>query len=65
MDTPDTFWLDTNPDDNYWEAYYRRDYSERDKQSILEAMSETFRSDKEAWDDLRRRERMEQIMYEC
>ncbi len=65
MDTPDTFWLDTNPDDNYWEAYYKRDYTERDKQSILEAMSETFRSDEEAWDDLRRRERMAQIMYEC
>jgi hypothetical protein len=64
MDTPDTFWLDTNPDDNYWEAYYRRDYSERDKLTLLEAMSETFRSDKEAWDDLRRRERMEQIMYD-
>ena len=65
MDTPDTFWLDTNPDDNYWEAYYRRDYSERDKLALLEAMSETFRSDKEAWDDLRRRERMAEIMYEC
>ena len=45
MDTPDTFWLDTNPDDSYWEAYYRRDYTERDKQSLLEAMSETFGSD--------------------
>ena len=65
MDTPDAFWLDTNPDDNYWEAYYKRDYTERDKQSILEAMSETFRSDEEAWDDLRRRERLSQIMYEC
>ena len=64
MDTPDTFWLDTDPDDSYWEAYYRRDYTERDKQSLLEAMSETFGSDKEAWNDLRRRERMAQIMYE-
>ena len=65
MNTPDTFWLDTDPDDNYWEAYYKRDYSERDKLSLLEAMSKTFRSDEEAWDDLRRRERLSQIMYEC
>jgi hypothetical protein len=65
MDTPDTFWLDTNPDDNYWEAYYRRDYSERDKLTLLEAMSETFGSDEEAWNDLRRRERMEQACYDC
>ena len=65
MDTPDAFWLDTDPDDNYWEAYYRRDYSEGDKHSILEAMSETFGSDEEAWNDLRRRERMAQAMYEC
>ena len=65
MDTPDTFWLDTDPDDNYWEAYYKRDYTERDKLSLLEAMSKTFGSDEEAWDDLRRRERLSQIMYEC
>ena len=65
MDTPDTFWLETNPDDSYWEAYYRRDYTEQDKESILEAMSKTFRSDKEAWDDLRRRERMAQAIYDC
>ena len=65
MDTPDTFWLGTDPDDNYWEAYYKRDYTERDKLSLLEAMSKTFRSDEEAWDDLRRRERLSQIMYEC
>ena len=65
MDTPDTFWLDTNPDDNYWEAYYRRDYTDSDKQSLLEAMSETFGSDEEAWDDLRRRERLAQVIHYC
>ena len=65
MDTPDTFWLDTGPQDTYWEAYYRRDYSEGDKQSLLEAMSETFGSDEEAWDDLRRRERLAQVIHDC
>ena len=65
MDTPDALRLDTDSVNQYWETYHRRDYTERDKQSILEAMSETFGSDKEAWDDLRRRERMAQIMYEC
>jgi hypothetical protein len=64
MDTPDTFWLDTEPNDSYWEAYYRRDYSDGDRQSLLEAMSKTFRSDEEAWNDLRRRERMAQAMYD-
>ena len=64
MDTPDTFWLDTDPDDNYWEAYYKRDYTERDKLSLLEAMSKTFRSDEEAWNDIRRRERMAQAIYD-
>ena len=64
MDTPDAFWLDTNPDDSYWEAYYRRDYTDRDQQSLLEAMSSSFGSDKEAWNDIRRRERMAQAMYD-
>ena len=64
MDTPDTFWLNTNPDDNYWEAYYRRDHTDRDQQSLLEAMSETFGSDEEAWNDIRRRERMAQACYD-
>ena len=67
MDTPDSFRLDTKgvTENSYGEANYRRNYSERDKQSILDALSETFGSDKEAWNDLRRRERMAQIMYEC
>jgi len=65
MDTPDALRLEADPIDYNGEAYYRRDYSERDKQSILEALSTTFRSNKEAWDDLRRRERLSQIMYEC
>ena len=64
MDTTDAFWLDSNEDDTYWEAYYRRDHTDLDQQSLLEAMSKTFRSDKEAWNDLRRRERLSQIMYE-
>ena len=64
MDTPDAFWLDTDPDDSYWEAYYRRDYTDRDQQSLLEAMSSSFGSDKEAWNDIRRRERMAQAMYD-
>ena len=66
MDTPAAFRLDTKvvTEDSYGETNYRRNYSERDKQSILAAMSETFGSDKEAWNDLRRRERMAQACYE-
>jgi hypothetical protein len=67
MDTPDAFRLETKgvAENSHRETDYRRDYSERDKQSLLDAMSETFGSDKEAWNDLRRRERMAQAMYEC
>ena len=64
MDTPDVFWLDTDPDDSYWEAYYRRDHTDRDEQSVLEAMCEAAGSNKEAWDAFRRDQRMAQAMYE-
>ena len=64
MDTTDAFWLDSNEDDTYWEAYYRRDHTDPDQQSLHEAMSETFGSDKEAWNDIRRRERMAQACYD-
>ena len=66
MDTPDAFRLETKgvAENSYRATDYRRDYSERDKQSLLDAMSETFGSDKEAWNDLRRRERMAQAMYD-
>jgi len=78
MDTPDPLWLETNSQDTdknsrtEWEKEKnrrktsgRRAYSERDRQSICEALSKTFRSDKEAWNDIRRRERMAEAMYEC
>ena len=66
MDTSGAFRLDTKgvTENSYGETYHRRDYSERDKQSLLDAMSETFGSDKEAWNDLRRRERMAQACYD-
>ena len=64
MDTPDTLRLEADPDDEYWEAYHRRDYTDRDQQSLLEAMSETFGSPEEAWNDIRRRERMAQACYD-
>tara|TARA_R100000700_G_scaffold36156_1_gene45245 strand:- start:89 stop:286 length:198 start_codon:yes stop_codon:yes gene_type:complete len=50
--------------DDDWETSYRRSYSERDKHEILEALRPIFRTDKEAWDDLRRRELMEQVEYD-
>ena len=65
MDTPGAFRLNTDSDDGNQQAYHRRDYSERDRQSICEALSKTFGSDEEAWNDIRRRERMAQAMYEC
>ena len=39
-------------------------YDLEDPQSLLESLSTTFGSHKEAWNDLRRRERMAQACYD-
>tara|TARA_R100001440_G_scaffold71222_1_gene94095 strand:- start:362 stop:559 length:198 start_codon:yes stop_codon:yes gene_type:complete len=53
-----------DPDYNDWETNYRRDYIEGDRSSLLQIMCESFGSEKEARNDIARRERMAQAMYD-
>ena len=53
-----------DPDYNDWETNYRRDYIDGDKYSLLVSMCEMFDDKEEAWNDIRRRERMEQACYD-
>lgn len=68
MGTDNVLRLETNPDDNHWEMYYRRGGIEgmrsewdRDCQSLPEDVGDY----EEPWDDIGRRERMAEAMYEC
>ena len=53
-----------DPDYNDWETNYRRDYIEGDRASLLQIMCESFGSEKEARNDIARRERMAKAMYD-
>ena len=65
MDTYDLLWMETDPADYNWEAYYRRDYPEGYWERILAVDSALPGYYQEIGDDLRRRERMAQACYEC
>ena len=64
MDSEDPFQSQIEQDHDDWETNYRRDYIDGDKYSLLETMCEMFDDKKEAWNDIRRRERMEQACYD-
>jgi hypothetical protein len=64
MDTSESSEHYVDPDYNDWETNYRRDYLEGDEQSLLHIMCESFGSEKEARNDLARRKRMAQAMYD-
>ena len=64
MDSEDTFQSQIEQDHYDWETNYRRDYIDGDKYSLLESMLDVFDDKKEAWNDIRRRERMEQACYD-
>ena len=53
-----------DPDYRDWESNYRRDYLEGDEQSLLDFMCESFRSEEEARNDLARRKRLAQAIYD-
>ena len=65
MDIANILWLDSNLEDNYWETSYRRSYSDRDWISDCYAVCEMFDGNENAWDDLRRRERVAEAIYDC
>ena len=64
MDIADILWLETNPDDDYWEAYRRRSYSDRDWIRDFYNVCEMFDGNENAWDAVERRERMAEAEYE-
>ena len=63
MDSYESFECQTDQDHYDWETNYRRDYIDGDKYSLLATMCQMFDDKKEAWNDIRRRERMEQACY--
>ena len=64
MDTSEPSEDYVDPDYNDWETNYRRDYIEGDRSSLLQIMCESFGSEEEARNDIARRERMAQAMYD-
>ena len=79
MDPANISWLDSDPDESYWEAHHRRsdldgDCSECSSTRGRQANRSKDRSDElskvsryyeEIGDDLGRHERMAEAMYEC
>ena len=64
MDTTESSEDYVDPDYDDWETNYRRDYIDGDKYSLLASMCEMFDDKEEAWNDIRRRERLEQACYD-
>ena len=64
MDTYDLLWMETDPTDSHWEAYYRRAYTERDLIRDFYEVPEMLDGNENAWDALRRRERLAEAIYE-
>ena len=64
MDPANISWLDSDPDDTYWEAYHRRTYTERDWITNFYDVPEMLDGNENAWHALARRERMAEACYE-
>jgi hypothetical protein len=64
MDIANILWLDSDPDDNYWETSYRRSYTDRDSVSDFYEVREMFDGNQNAWSPLARHERLAEAMYE-
>ena len=66
MDSTDTLRLGTNPvREEDRQADHRRGDTQRDRDRDSTAVSDMSRYYEEIGDDLRRRERMAEAMYEC
>jgi len=64
MDLANILWLDSEPDDNYWETYHRRSDIEGDRVRDFYDVSEMFDGNENAWSDLGRHERLAEAMYD-
>ena len=64
MDTTNTLWLEAYINDIYGEASRRRDGIERTWDGYSSSILDTTGSDEKVRDDIRRRQRMAEAMYE-
>jgi hypothetical protein len=65
MDIANVLWLDSDAKDTYWEAYHRRGDTEGDWDRSGDDVPPDFDDNEDAWNDIRRRERVAQAIYEC
>ena len=65
MDPANISWLDSEPDDTYWEAYHRRSDVEGDWDGSSDSIPPDFDDNEDAWNDQRRRERLAEAIYDC
>ena len=65
MDLATILWLDSKPEDDYWETCYRRGDSEGDELGSSDDVPADFDDNEDAWNDQRRRERLAEVEYDC
>ena len=64
MDPANLSWLEADTTDCYWETYHRRGDLEGDWIADCYGVSEMFDGNENAWDALRRHERLAEACYE-
>ena len=65
MDPANISWLEAKADDTYWEAYHRRSDSEGDWDGSSDDVPPDLDDQEDAWNDQRRRERVDEAEYDC
>jgi len=65
MDPANISWLEADETDSYWEAHHRRNYSDGDWDGSSDDVPADFDDNEDAWNDIRRRERVAEAIYEC
>ena len=65
MDSANTLWLDSIINESLREGGYRRGSTKRNRQPVRPEVPEDIGFNEDTGDDIRRRERMAQAMYDC
>jgi hypothetical protein len=65
MDPANISWLESDATDSYWETYHRRGNTQRYWDRSSDSIPPDFDDNEDAWNDIRRRERLAEAMYEC
>ena len=64
MDPANILWVEAQTDDEYWQSSNRRSHFDGDWIGHFYSVCEMFEGNENAWDDLRRRERLAEAEYE-